>query len=91
MTMYDLMPDHQNPEEQLADAIRTLNNSIAKAPKFSHAADKARQALDYLERSGATLTTAQRLAAVRRAAIDFKNERLVDSVLYHPGDRPPKL
>lgn len=79
--------EQQLLEQRLEEAIKTLKSFIAKSPRLSHAAASAQRQIDNLERPDCGFTTAQKLAAIRETIRGYRGERLVDNVLYHPGDR----
>ncbi len=91
LTTVEIAPDFDTRtlEQQLADAVQTLRAFIARSPKLSHTAASARMLLENVTVPSA-LTDAQRLEAVREKLRSYENERRLDNVLHHPGDRDRK-
>lgn len=87
-----VLPDHQTttPEQQLEDGFATLRSYIAKSPKLSATAERARRLISNLESPNCSFSTSQKLTAVRETLRNYADARRVDNVLDHPGDRPPK-
>ncbi len=92
MTTVDVLGDidTRTPDQQLEDGLTTLRSLIAKSPKLSATAERARRLISNLESPDCSFSTSQKLTAVRETLRNYADARRVDNVLDHPGDRPPE-
>ncbi len=90
ITTAEVLPDHdfRSDEQKLEAAIATLRAFADRSPKLSHAAERARHLLSNVEDPDCSLTTPEKLSALREKLRSYANERRLDSILHNPGDRP---